>query len=77
VRRRPWRRLWRAVLTEIYLCNVCSCQEVLRRHGRGQARRLERQEREARELQQAEEERQAALQEAEKRRERRKQTTAM
>jgi hypothetical protein len=26
---------WAAVLTEIYLCNVCSCQEVLRRNGRG------------------------------------------
>jgi hypothetical protein len=26
-----------AVLTEIYLCNVCSCQEILRRNGRGQA----------------------------------------
>eukprot|EP01049_Picozoa_sp_SAG25_P007139 SAG25_NODE_567_length_6885_cov_9.281757_5_plen_56_part_00 len=26
-----------AVLTEIYLCNVCSCQEILRRHGRGQS----------------------------------------
>eukprot|EP01047_Picozoa_sp_COSAG01_P038343 COSAG01_NODE_3107_length_6575_cov_3.080296_3_plen_180_part_00 len=25
-----------AVLTEIYLCNVCSCQEILRRNGRGQ-----------------------------------------
>jgi hypothetical protein len=25
-----------AVLTEIYLCNVCSCQEMLRRNGRGQ-----------------------------------------
>jgi hypothetical protein len=25
-----------AVLTEIYLCNVCSCQETLRRNGRGQ-----------------------------------------
>jgi hypothetical protein len=24
-----------AVLTEIYLCNVGSCQEILRRHGRG------------------------------------------
>jgi hypothetical protein len=24
-----------AVLTEIYLCNVCSCPEVLRRNGRG------------------------------------------
>jgi hypothetical protein len=26
-----------AVLPEIYLCNVCSCQEILRRNGRGQA----------------------------------------
>jgi hypothetical protein len=25
-----------AVLTEIYLCNVCSWQEILRRNGRGQ-----------------------------------------
>jgi hypothetical protein len=25
-----------AILTEIYLCNVCSCQEILRRNGRGQ-----------------------------------------
>jgi hypothetical protein len=25
-----------AAMTEIYLCNVCSCQEILRRHGRGQ-----------------------------------------
>eukprot|EP01049_Picozoa_sp_SAG25_P002486 SAG25_NODE_130_length_14421_cov_71.473886_16_plen_234_part_00 len=25
-----------AVLTEIYRCNVCSCHEILRRHGRGQ-----------------------------------------
>jgi hypothetical protein len=25
-----------AVLTEIYLCNVCSCPEILRRNGRGQ-----------------------------------------
>jgi selenocysteine lyase/cysteine desulfurase len=24
-----------ALLTEIYRCNVCSCQEILRRHGRG------------------------------------------
>jgi hypothetical protein len=24
-----------AVVTEIYLCNVCSCQEILRRNGRG------------------------------------------
>jgi hypothetical protein len=28
-----------AVLTEIYPCNVCSCQEILRRSGRGQAAR--------------------------------------
>eukprot|EP01049_Picozoa_sp_SAG25_P000092 SAG25_NODE_3_length_30426_cov_8.268210_21_plen_107_part_00 len=27
--------LWAAVLAEIYLCNVCSCQEILRRNGRG------------------------------------------
>jgi hypothetical protein len=26
-----------AVLTEIYLCNVCSCHAILRRNGRGQA----------------------------------------
>jgi WD40 repeat protein len=26
-----------AGLTEIYLCNVCSCQEMLRRNGRGQS----------------------------------------
>ena len=26
---------WAAILTEIYLCNVCSCQEILRRNGRG------------------------------------------
>eukprot|EP01049_Picozoa_sp_SAG25_P015890 SAG25_NODE_3405_length_1094_cov_2.267337_4_plen_41_part_01 len=25
-----------AVLTEIYLCNVCSCREILRRTRRGQ-----------------------------------------
>jgi hypothetical protein len=25
-----------AVLTEIYLCDVCSCREILRRNGRGQ-----------------------------------------
>jgi hypothetical protein len=24
-----------AVVTEIYLCDVCSCQEILRRNGRG------------------------------------------
>jgi hypothetical protein len=29
-------------LTEIYLCGVCSCQEILRRNGRGQAIRLPR-----------------------------------
>eukprot|EP01047_Picozoa_sp_COSAG01_P080671 COSAG01_NODE_15776_length_1300_cov_16.487094_2_plen_93_part_00 len=23
------------VLTEIYLCGICSCQEILRRNGRG------------------------------------------
>eukprot|EP01047_Picozoa_sp_COSAG01_P024040 COSAG01_NODE_1473_length_10193_cov_13.155736_3_plen_80_part_00 len=23
-------------MAEIYLCNVCSCQEILRRNGRGQ-----------------------------------------
>jgi hypothetical protein len=32
--RRPLRPVWR--LTEIYLCNVCSCQEILRSNGRGQ-----------------------------------------
>jgi hypothetical protein len=29
-----------AVLTEIYLCNVCSCPEILRRNGRGQKERV-------------------------------------
>jgi hypothetical protein len=28
--------LWAAALTEIYLCDVCSCHEILRRNGRGQ-----------------------------------------
>jgi hypothetical protein len=28
--RRPLRPFWRAVLTEIYLCDVYSCQEILR-----------------------------------------------
>eukprot|EP01047_Picozoa_sp_COSAG01_P020881 COSAG01_NODE_1195_length_11304_cov_118.555823_4_plen_244_part_00 len=28
-----------AVLTDSYLCGVCSCQEILRRNGRGQQRR--------------------------------------
>jgi hypothetical protein len=27
---------WRPFLTEIDLCNVCACQEILRRNGRGQ-----------------------------------------
>jgi hypothetical protein len=26
-----------AVLTDVYLCDVCSCQEILRHNGRGQA----------------------------------------
>jgi hypothetical protein len=26
---------WPAVVTEIHLCTVCSCQEILRRSGRG------------------------------------------
>jgi acyl-CoA synthetase (AMP-forming)/AMP-acid ligase II len=30
-----------AVLTEIYLCSVCSCPEILRRNGRGQGERGE------------------------------------
>jgi hypothetical protein len=34
--RRPLRPFWRAVSTELYLCNVCFCQEILRRNGRGQ-----------------------------------------
>jgi hypothetical protein len=34
--RRPLRPFLAAVLTEISLCNVCSCQEILRRNGRGQ-----------------------------------------
>jgi hypothetical protein len=33
--RRPLRPLRRPFLAEIYLCNVCSCQERLRRNGRG------------------------------------------
>jgi hypothetical protein len=35
--RQPLRPFWPAVLTEIYLCNPCSCQEISRRNGRGQA----------------------------------------
>jgi hypothetical protein len=34
--RRPLRPFVAAVLAEIYLCNVCSRQEILRRNGRGQ-----------------------------------------
>jgi ABC-type transport system involved in cytochrome bd biosynthesis fused ATPase/permease subunit len=34
--RRPWRPSFlAAVLAEIQLCNVCSCQEILRCNGRG------------------------------------------
>jgi hypothetical protein len=32
---RPLRPFRRPVLTGIYLCSVCSCQEILRRNGRG------------------------------------------
>eukprot|EP01047_Picozoa_sp_COSAG01_P095911 COSAG01_NODE_26519_length_711_cov_1.573529_1_plen_119_part_10 len=35
--RRPLRAFWRPCLTEIYLCGVCSCPEILSRNGRGQA----------------------------------------
>jgi hypothetical protein len=31
--RRPVASLLAAVFTEIYLCNVCSCQAILRRNG--------------------------------------------
>jgi hypothetical protein len=34
--RRPSRRFLAAILTEIYRCNVCSCQEILRRNGHDQ-----------------------------------------
>jgi hypothetical protein len=30
-----------AVFTEIYLCHACSCQEILRRNGRGQGGMIE------------------------------------
>eukprot|EP01047_Picozoa_sp_COSAG01_P037290 COSAG01_NODE_2955_length_6799_cov_5.722090_3_plen_198_part_00 len=40
-----------AVLTEIYLCSVCSCQEILRRNGRGQGGALKRARAERRALQ--------------------------
>jgi hypothetical protein len=33
--RRPLRPFEAAVVAEIYLCNVCSRQEILRRNGRG------------------------------------------
>jgi hypothetical protein len=35
--RRPLRPFWRPILTEICLGNVCSCHEILRRNGGGQA----------------------------------------
>jgi hypothetical protein len=35
--RRPLRPFWRGGSTEIYLRNVCSCPETLRRNGRGQS----------------------------------------
>eukprot|EP01047_Picozoa_sp_COSAG01_P001941 COSAG01_NODE_48_length_31904_cov_21.696997_25_plen_135_part_00 len=38
--RRPLCPFWRPVLTEIYLCGVCSGQEMLRRNGRGQVQEL-------------------------------------
>jgi hypothetical protein len=28
--------VWAAVLAEIYLCDLCACQEILSRNGRGQ-----------------------------------------
>jgi hypothetical protein len=37
--RRPLRPFLAAILTEIYLCGICSCQERLRRNGRGQSPR--------------------------------------
>eukprot|EP01047_Picozoa_sp_COSAG01_P035107 COSAG01_NODE_2669_length_7278_cov_3.791057_5_plen_275_part_00 len=37
---RPLRPFWRPVLTEMYLCDVCSCHEILRRNGRGQMIRV-------------------------------------
>jgi hypothetical protein len=33
--RRPLRPFRLTVLTDIYLCNVCSCQEILRRNAAG------------------------------------------
>jgi hypothetical protein len=35
VRRPLQRSCLAAVVSEIYLCNVCSCQDILRRRGRG------------------------------------------
>eukprot|EP01047_Picozoa_sp_COSAG01_P034556 COSAG01_NODE_2602_length_7394_cov_2.281563_4_plen_139_part_00 len=35
--RRPLRPFWRPFSTEIDLCDACSCQEILRCNGRGQA----------------------------------------
>jgi hypothetical protein len=40
VRRRPLRPGWRPRVTEIYICGVCSCQEMLSRNGRRQRIRL-------------------------------------
>jgi|EP01047_Picozoa_sp_COSAG01_P015154 hypothetical protein len=34
--RRPFPSWSRPILTAIYLCHACSCQEILRRNGRGQ-----------------------------------------
>jgi hypothetical protein len=48
---RPFASFCAAVLAEIYLCNVCSCQETLRRNGRGQGGALQRARAERRALQ--------------------------
>eukprot|EP01047_Picozoa_sp_COSAG01_P044214 COSAG01_NODE_3982_length_5467_cov_3.487891_3_plen_101_part_00 len=40
--RRPLRPFLAGVLTEMYLCNVYSCQEILRRNGRGQSAEVHR-----------------------------------
>jgi hypothetical protein len=42
VRGRCVRPFLAAVLTEMYLCNVCSCQEILRHNGRGQSAEVHR-----------------------------------
>eukprot|EP01047_Picozoa_sp_COSAG01_P035341 COSAG01_NODE_2705_length_7221_cov_80.513760_8_plen_139_part_00 len=41
-KRPPLRPFWPALLTEIYLCGVCSCQETLSRNGRGASERAMR-----------------------------------